>query len=159
MSWSVDGSIRRPFEVSALLPHTREVMGELLATDEIPELESNAPTVAIETMGMDIDFTVLLPTGDGAEVRTVDLLDGEAETTFVVVSSRHYRATTNVSTVLCIAVALAAADLGGGSYFDDNRGFVLRAGMYDPHEFIARTRLAPSDLTFAERCERYLAPR
>ncbi|MET8760904.1 hypothetical protein [Lentzea sp. NPDC004782] len=83
MSWSVDGSLRRPVEVTALLRRAR--------------------------------------------------------------------------VVLCIAIALAAADLGGGAYFDEHRGFVVEAGAHDPREMIARTRLAPNDLTFAERCERYLA--
>ncbi|WP_146771707.1 hypothetical protein [Lentzea atacamensis] len=41
MSCSIDGPIRRPIEVSALLQHTREVLRELLATDEVPELSSN----------------------------------------------------------------------------------------------------------------------
>ena len=161
MSWSVDGSIRRPVEVSALLLRTREVLGELLATDDVPELSGNAPMVTIETSGTDIDFTVLLPTGAGAEVQTVELVDysseEEIETMFVVVSSRYYVASTDASVVLCIALALAAADLGGGVYFDENRGFVVPAGTYDPREMIAKTRLAPSGLTFEQRCARYLA--
>ncbi|MFC3891583.1 hypothetical protein ACFOWZ_08850 [Lentzea rhizosphaerae] len=156
MSWSIDGSVRRPFEVSALLRRTREVLGELLATDEVPELSGNAPTVTIEPVGTDITFTVLLPTGDGAEVDTVDITEwSDDDTMFVTVTARYNHAVTRVSVVLCIAVALAVADLGGGEYLDEERAFVTPP-MYDPHEVIAKTRLAPSDLTFVDRCARYL---
>jgi hypothetical protein len=159
VSWSIDGSIRRPIEVSALLQHTRAVLRELLATDEVPELSSNAPMVTIETTGTDIAFTVCLPTGDGAEVDTLELLDHssdqDAETMFVTVTSRYRVEITCVSVVLCIAIALAAADLGGGAFFDENRGIVWPL-IYDPREVIAKTGLAPGDLGFLDRCERYL---
>lgn len=159
MSWSIHGSIRRPVGVPELLRHTREVLSRLLALDEIPELSGDAPAVTIRTAGTDITFTVLLPTGDGAEVSTLELIDyssgDNVETMSVVAASRYYAATTCVSVVLCSAIALAAAELGGGGYFDENLGLV-RPETFDPREVIATTRLSPSDLPFAQRCERYL---
>lgn len=157
MSWSIDGSVRRPFEVSALLRRAREVLGELLATDDVPQLSSNAPLVTIEPVGTDITFTVLLPTGDGAEVDTIDITEwcDHGETMFVTVTARYNQEVTRVSVVLCIAIALAVADLGGGEYLDEERAFVTPP-MYDPREVIAKTKLAPSDLTFVDRCALYL---
>ncbi len=79
----------------------------------------------------------------------------ETETMFVSVTSRYYVETTCVSVVLCIAICLAAADLGGGAYLDEERAFV-QPMMYDPHEVIEKTKLLPSTDEFPERCERYL---
>ncbi|MFI6097175.1 hypothetical protein ACIA8G_16550 [Lentzea sp. NPDC051213] len=60
-----------------------------------------------------------------------------------------------MSVVLCIAIAVAAADLGGGEYLDEERA-IVRPLTYEPERVIATTRLARSDLTFARRCEHYL---
>jgi hypothetical protein len=174
MSVDLVGTMRGAVRLDELVTTARETLGQLLGLTETPIIEVTAGRryeqgrlvdrghrLSADEMLSDVvdecerqsagclEFTTA--DGDGARL----LVFEESLTTPDAVDACFSPHRTCVGVVVATALALAAARLGGGDFVDVEI-MMLQPPVAQPDRVIQLTRLADSELDFAQRCESYL---
>lgn len=165
------GTMRTPISLDELVTAAGETLRRLLGLAAVPVIEVidgghrlSAPELRSAVIGGHVPgplfeqsiarrFDFETPGGDGARLMVYDRCHDQDEHDVVDACFSPQRTCTGV--VVATALALAAAELGGGEFVDINI-MMLEPPVSEPDQVIELTRLPDTGSDFGDRCERYL---